>query len=172
MNFQQLDEEIKELDPDQLRYILETQSDYYSEEELEYIQKLIDTRIADENKQIAELLPKEIECPKCELPSEFELGKCKYCEYPFDTDSYIERARNIVRGYEELDDYETDNNSDKRSFAINYAFSVLIPLVGLIMGAIFLTRANTEEHDAGIFCIVISIVSAALYAFIAWLTLA
>ena len=40
-------------------------------------------------------------------------------------------------------------------YIANYIISILIPLVGIIMGAIFLTRE--EEKGEGIICIVISI---------------
>ena len=53
--------------------------------------------------------------------------------------------------------YVSSSSPKVKTYIINYFLSLLIPIVGFIMGAIFLT--HDDERGVGTVCIVLSIIS-------------
>lgn len=173
VDIDKLDEELGDADSEQLQYIYDTQKDLYSAEELAYILKLKAARIQEEEDEekalqvkAEEYLPEEINCPKCDGPNDFHYDTCRFCGAKLDKAEYYRRARNMALGVEDDDFDEESNDEGHRSFIAQYIVSFLIPIVGLIMGGVFLTREDQEEHDAGIVCIVLSIASGILVTLI------
>lgn len=174
-----LDEELGDADSEQLQYIYDTQKDLYSAEELAYILKLKAKRIQEEEGEekalqakAEEHLPKEINCPKCDGPNDFHEDVCRFCGAKLNKAKYYGRARNMALGVDDDEDYaEEPDDEDRRSFLAQYIISFLIPFVGWIMGGIFLTRADQEEHDAGIICIALGVVSGVLAALLYYFTI-
>lgn len=165
-----LDEELGDADSEQLQYIYDTQKDLYSAEELAYILKLKAMRVQEEDAEekallakAEEYLPKEINCPKCDGPNDFHNDVCRFCGAKLKKAEYYNRARNMALGIEDDEDSTGElDDEERRSFLAQYIISFLIPLVGWIMGGIFLTRNDSEEHDAGIICIMLGIASGVL----------
>lgn len=174
-----LDEELGDADSEQLQYIYDTQKDLYSAEELAYILKLKAKRIQEEegeekalHAKAEEYLPKEINCPKCDGPNDFHDDVCRFCGAKLNKAEYYNRAHNMALGVD--DDEDSDERLDdeeRRSFLAQYVISFLIPLVGWIMGGIFLTRKDPEEHDAGTICIILGIASGVLAGLIYYFTI-
>lgn len=63
----------------------------------------------------------------------------------------------LLQGDKKPYHYVSDRKQNVNSHLINYILSFLIPFVGFIMGAIFLTR--DDERSAGTICIVLGIMS-------------
>lgn len=53
--------------------------------------------------------------------------------------------------------------SNEQSFALIYIASLLIPIAGIIIGAIYLTNKNEQTREAGTNCLVIAIISIVAY---------
>ena len=141
-----LDRELADADSEQLQYIYDTQQDLYSAAELAYILKLKERRLQEEaakekelNAKVELYLPKEIKCHKCDGPNDFNNDTCQFCGAKLDKKHYYEAARHAALGIEE--DFEDElDDKDRRSFIAQYVVSVILPIVGWIMGAIYLTR--------------------------------
>lgn len=165
-----LDVELGDADSEQLQYIYDTQKDLYSAEELAYILKLKAMRVQEEEGEeralqakAEEYLPKEISCPKCDGPNDFHDDICRFCGAKLDKTEYYSKARNMVLGIENDESFtEEIDDGEHRSFIAQYVISFFIPIVGWIMGGIFLTREDQEERDAGIICIILGIASGIL----------
>ena len=151
--------EIKQYSADDLRLILNTQQELYSNEELEFIEEQLEKRIEQDKKDeedfIQQHLPDEITCPKCDGINPFENEKCCYCGHTFDKSKYYKKE------YYLHDETETaaEEETDKRSYTFQYIISFLIPLVGFILGAILLSKDDEEEKTAGKTVIILGIVS-------------
>lgn len=113
----------------------------------------------DQEIETAKYLPSEIYCPKYEGPIEFERDTCKFCGAKLDKSAYYAGTRNQVLGVGDGEESESSVDEDRRSFTAQYALSVLIHLVGFIMGAIFLSKGDDERRDVGIVCIALVIAS-------------
>lgn len=163
MNTEEFLNEIKEYSLDDLRLIYEGQKDLYSQEELKIIYDKITHLEEEENKAketwIKEHLPKEINCPKCDGPNSSENDCCSFCGYKFDKNQFL-----IL---DENENCKCDNKEDEEdeSYTFQYIISFLIPLIGFIIGAIFLTKDNKEEKEVGKGCILVAIVSVIISAF-------
>ena len=151
--------EIKQYSADDLRLILNTQQELYTNEELEFIEEQLEKRIEQDKKDeedfIQQHLPDEITCPKCDGINPFENEKCCHCGHTFDKSKYYKKE------YYLHDETETaaEEETDKRSYTFQYIISFLIPLVGFILGAILLSKDDEEEKTAGKTVIILGIVS-------------
>ena len=151
-------DELQQYSADDLRLILNTQQELYSNEELKQIEKQLENRISqdkkDEEEFIKQHLPNEITCPKCDGVNSFENDKCCYCGHVFDKSKYYNKD------YYLQDDFETaEEETDSKSYAFQYIISFIIPLVGFILGAILLSKDDEEEKSVGKTVIILGIVS-------------
>lgn len=159
MNNKSFTDEIKQYSADDLRLILNTQQDLYSEEELKLIEQQLENRIEqdkkDEENFIQQHLPNEITCPKCDGINSFENEKCCYCGHFFDKSKYFKKE------YYLQDESETAaaEETDRKSYTFQYVIGFLIPLVGFILGAILLSKDDEEEKSAGKTVIILGIIS-------------
>ena len=81
------------------------------------------------------LLPNEIECPKCFGPNSFSNDNCSFCGAKLNKEKYYN-----------LEYYNKDKeNEEKTSYSFQYIISYIIPLVGLILGAILLSKEEIEK---------------------------
>lgn len=55
-----------------------------------------------------------------------------------------------------------DKSTNEPSYAFQYIFSFIIPLVGFILGATLLSKEHEEEQSVGKRCIVLGVVSVAI----------
>lgn len=161
MNNKSFDDEIRQYSADDLRLILNTQQDLYSNEELKLIKIQLEKQIKQDKKDeedfIQQHLPNEITCPKCDGVNPFENEKCCYCGHTFDKSKYYKKD------YYLKDDSETETETveetDSKSYTFQYVISFLIPLVGFILGAILLSKDNEEEKSAGKTVIILGIIA-------------
>lgn len=144
-----IEKEISEYTIDDLRLILETQQDLYSQKEIEYIRSELDRRIANR-------LPKELICPKCDMTNPFSNDECMFCNYKFDKSMYYDDTY--------YDDDTTDN--DEKSHMFEYIISFIIPLIAYILGACMLSKDNEDDRQCGKTCIIIGLISSILGAII------
>lgn len=145
---------------------------------------------------VEERLPEEIECRKCGGPNEFANVKCKFCGATLDKSEYYDDARAVLYGEirdglhtddgvrdealsrffaeeeEALDDDEVARqhiaapSEGEKSYTFHYVISVVIPLVGFIMGGILLTKEDEDDRSAGKVCIVAGIISVVIGYFL------
>lgn len=146
---------------------------------------------------VEERLPEEMECQKCGGPNEFTNVKCKFCGAALDKSEYYDDARAVLYGEvrdgfhaddrlrdeafsrffaeeEAFDDGEGDArqpiavpSAGEKSYTFHYVISVVIPLVGFIMGGILLTKEDEEDRFAGKVCIVAGIISTVI-GYVLW----
>ena len=154
--------EIKEYSVDELELIYETQKDLYTGEEMALIKKQLEQYEKEEKEKIEKMLPKEINCSKCEGPNPFKNEECVFCGAKLDKKKYYS-----LEYYQNQDvDIETESEGESNTF--RYVISFLIPLIGYILGAILLSKDSAEEKAVGQNCIILGIVSAVL-GVIVWL---
>ena len=125
-------------------------------------------------------------CPSCN--SRCNQPYCNECERTIPSNSYVEvKTKEIEKEHycnycgSKVVGNKTNcpycgelmfkGSNDKKyhysnSYFLNYIFSILIPLVGIIMGAIYLTRE--DEKDVGAICILLGIISTIIYSIIAF----
>ena len=154
-----LRKEMKSYSDEELELIIETQKDLYSMEEMQLLEQEWKKREAERQARIIAHLPKEIVCPKCDGVNPFRNDNCQFCGYPLDKKKYYEE--DWSESSEESDDYEIQT-----SYAFHYIISFLIPLVGFIVGAIFLAKDEEEEKSVGKMCIIIGIISMIIFSLI------
>ena len=153
--------EIEEYSVDELELIYETQKDLYTEEEMSLIKKQLELYEKEEKEKIEKMLPKEINCSKCEGPNSFENETCVFCGAKLDKKKYYS-----LEYYENQDaDIEIETGGESNTF--RYVISFLIPLIGYILGAILLSKDSDEEKSVGQNCIILGIVSAVI-AVVVW----
>ena len=159
-------DEIKDYSVEDLHLIITTQQDLYTEDEMAQLKELLDKK-ADEviqeqlrQKALEEEKRKELErkratlplaCPKCDGPNKRTDEVCVFCGAKLD--------KNVLY---DKDLQEHTSNQTSKSFAFNYIFSFLIPLVGFIMGGIMISDKERNRSSAGKTCIIIAIVSIVL----------
>lgn len=169
MDKAKLDKELEGYTPEELEYIHETQQDLYTPEELAYLLETADRRRREIDEEARAYLPEEVECPKCGGPNEFDNEECEYCGHALDKTAYLERARGIVTG--EFDEGEAaepdDETSEGGGFVFHRVVSFVIPLVGLIMGAVMLASGDEERRAVGKSCILLA-VAGVVVGLVAW----
>ena len=162
MDTQKLLDEIKSCSLDELKLIYETQKDLYTDEEMAVIQKQIKeieaTEKAAQDAWIAENLPKEIPCPKCDGPNPVENDKCCFCGQTLDKRKYYDP--NFYLNKDEAEEDEFAAAESGQSYTFQYVISFLIPLVGFILGAILLGKDDPVEKSAGMACRIIALITA------------
>ncbi len=149
-------EEIKSYTLEDLELIYETQKDLYTSEEMELIFEKINEIKKAEIERINEMLPSEINCPKCDGPNPFSNDVCGFCGHKIDKSKYYNPEY-----YERLE-IDEDESDGGNSYTFQYIISFLIPLVGYILGAILLSKDSEEEKHVGKTCIILGIVSAVI----------
>jgi len=159
MNNKKFLNELQQYSADDLRLILNTQQNLYSNEELKLIEQQLENRIEQDKKDeeifIQQHLPDEITCPKCDGVNPFENEKCCYCGHTFDKSKYY----NINYYIQDDTDTAAEEETDSKSYTFQYVISFLIPLVGFILGAILLSKDDEEEKSVGKTLIILGIIS-------------
>ena len=152
--------EIEEYSVDELELIYETQKDLYTAEEMTLIKKQIELYEKKEKEEIEKMLPKEIICSKCDGSNSFENDECVFCGAKLDKKKYYSMD------YYEKQDNGSEGEVERESNTFRYVISFLIPLIGYILGAILLSKDNSNEKTVGQNCIILGIVSTVLCALI------
>ena len=155
MDREKLLEEIAPYSIEELKLIIETQTDLYTAEEMDLIKKEL-------RKRTLSKLPEEIICPKCSGVNPFENDVCQFCKIPLDKEKYYR---------EDWDPEEEEAKEDEEEagsgYGFHYVISFIIPLVGFIVGAILLGKDSPEQRNVGKICIILGLVSIVV-AYLLW----
>ena len=155
-------DEIKNYTIDELDLIISTKNDLYSEEEMNQLKALLEEKIKIEKEEyeakVLARLPETINCEKCEVPNPSSNEVCEFCGY------YLDKSIYYSEEYNDSDETEELENEEK-NYTFHYVISFIIPIVGLIFGAIMLTKDDEEQSSCGKTCIIIALVSMLLSAF-------
>lgn len=92
--------------------------------------------------------------------------KTKLDEYNLAQTDLISYQRMILERQRTDSEYETE-----KSYLFHKIVSFLIPLVGLILGAILLSKDNDDTCEEGKMCIILSIISSIIATFIIYVTI-
>ena len=84
-------------------------------------------------------------CPSCGRSIDWDALSCQYCMWTFNAGT----GRNVV---------SEPISSGKR--VLLYVASLLIPLFGVILGAIYISRKDEEHTSVGTICLVMGIIAA------------
>ena len=136
MNKQEFQKEIALYNDDDLALIIETQKDLYTPEEMELLAQEQKKRIQAKQDLIIANLPTEIICPKCDGKNAFENDICQFCGCKLDKSRYYQEGWNNS----EIDNSDLNESEEGTSYTFHYIISILIPLIGFIVGAIFLGK--------------------------------
>lgn len=152
-------EEIQHYTDEELELIISTQKDLYSEEEMAQLKALQSERKRLKREEyearVLSRLPETISCEKCDGPNLFSNKYCDFCGHKLNktkyyTDEYYEWKE---------DDEEPEESSGGDSYTFHYIISILVPLVGFIVGAVMLANDDTEKRSCGKICIILGIAS-------------
>lgn len=95
-------------------------------------------------------------CPNCDSQIKGNKLNCPYC------------GELLLKGNEGKYHYVTGSHhseySSTQSYTLQYVLSVLVPLVGFIMGAIYITKPDTKSIGGN--CIILGIVSIIVCSFL------
>jgi len=91
-------------------------------------------------------------CSKCGDNNQISAMVCTNCGNSLSDAKIIKSDIEIY-----VSNYDYSKNSSISLFT--YIISFLIPLIGFIIGAIFLTQDDYEKNDAGKVCIVLGVIS-------------
>jgi len=140
-------EELNKLTLPDICYILLNEKDCYSPNEIMLLEqrKKELSRIIEEKeyREIVKNRPKEIICPKCDGVNKSENDTCDFCGYKFKDKDYTNK----------------NEEDEKTSNTILFIISFLMPIIGIILGIIYIAK---DEEDFGkkilLFSIIISII--------------
>lgn len=126
------EKEIKELNIHEVYYILLNEKNLYTSKEiamLEQRKKELDIKYKEEE-YIEEVKnrPLELKCPKCDGINKSSNVKCEYCGYTFKREDY----------------FNNEDVSEKNSNIILYIISFLLPIIGIILGIVYISKDNEE----------------------------
>lgn len=145
--------EINSYSIDELQLIVSTQQDLYSEEEMSYIKNHLDIK---KDNFIKSHIPKEIPCQKCGGANDFNQTECSFCSVKLNKDKYYN-----IDYYKSQDDTEETeyNENESQSYTFQFIMSLIIPIIGFIIGGIMIADSDEDRVSAGKTCIVLAIVS-------------
>lgn len=147
-------DEIKDYSIDDLELIISTQQNLYTNDEMEIIRQHCNKL---KEKYIQDHIPKEVICPKCDAVNSFNNDKCDYCGHIINKDEYY-KYQTYSNQNDEIDDENVDN-SGTQSFLFQYIISLVIPFIGIIIGAIMTTSNEPRKRSAGKICFTIGLIS-------------
>ena len=119
-----------------------------------------------------ELKNKRYQCSDCNFYLDANMHRCPRCKGEIIENERHVPSQRFRRPYARKD-YSSDNQSQvhsNQSFIGVYILSFLIPLAGIIIGAIYLTNNDKVIREAGGNCIAISLVTIILTFWIALIT--
>lgn len=155
MDREKLLKEIAPCSVEELKLIIETQTDLYEPEEMDLIKREL-------KKRTFSRFPKEIVCTKCDGVNPFENDICQFCKSPLDKEKYFRDDWDPEEEEEKEDGDEAGNG-----YGFHYVISFLIPLVGFIVGAILLGKDSPEQRNVGKACFILGLVSIVV-AYLLW----
>ena len=159
-------EELADCTIDELELIVESQNNAYSNEEMQIVEQVLKEKQNEYKQMLEKRLPKEIDCPKCEGPNDFKNDVCVFCGCTLNKEKYYSESYYNELIEEEQKNVENEGVNSERSYTFHFIISFLIPIVGIITGAIMLSSDNARKCSAGKTCILLSIVSIFIAIFV------
>jgi predicted nucleic acid-binding Zn ribbon protein len=152
-------QELNSLSIENIKLILVDQQNLYTPEEISQLQERLQYLInrQDKTEQQPKTKPKQFNCPKCGAPNKSVNTICPYCGYKFKDSDYY----NIDNREDQVEDIQPKQES---SNAILYVISLLLPIVGIILGIVYIGK--DKEHlgrSLILFSIVVSIIYGAIW---------
>jgi len=139
--------DIKKMSIDDIELILEDQLDMYNKDEINLLKEELKRRKELEE---AQSLNRVIRCIKCDGENLLSDEACKYCGYKINKNRY--------KSDNEEDKEEKEVANSNRSL---YIISFLIPIVGIILGIVYIGK---DEEDLGKSLIIFSIFIIIIYS--------
>ena len=155
--------EIKDYSAEEIRLILSEQKDLYTPDEIEQLRRLLREKTIQASRPCSEETKEA--SPSGYKPSALRTIYCQKCGGPKSGTSDICRFCGAVLrlDMDDSDTYAEDEPEEaSESFAAQYIFSFLIPLVGFIIGAVMLSSRDSSRSSCGTACILLSILSIVL----------
>lgn len=146
--------ELRAYSVDDLELIKDTQQDLYTEDEMKVIYTIIEEKRRALEKEQLTKLPTEIKCHKCDGPNPFQNEQCQFCGCKLDKQKYYD-----LNFQSESDEDIEGIIESNGGYGFQYIVSFLIPLIGLILGAILLSKEDIDSCSHGKVCIVLGIIS-------------
>lgn len=164
-NPEMANQELLSLSIDDIELILTDQLDLYSELEIAFLKERLIALRAEEKmlleKQQKELqderkrnLPSEIVCPKCDGINPSSNKQCQYCSYIFKEKDY----------YAKSDDKEKPEKLKEDSDRSLFYIAFLLPILGIIIGLIYISK---DKEDLGKSLIKFSVIIVVMVSLIA-----
>lgn len=153
-------DEMEQYSVTDLELILSTQQELYSEEEQCILRELLEQKRQNQEEKEQIQLPPSIPCEKCGAPNDSQNENCAFCG------SKLQKEKYYISDESDYDDEQDEPEEYGQNFTFHYVISFLIPLVGLIVGAIMLAKDDAEKSRCGKTCIITAIVSMILLGII------
>lgn len=99
---------------------------------------------------------------KCGGPNPFANDTCRFCGAVLNKSSYFEEAYRAASGEDQDEDEGPVEDVEERSdgFLFQKVVSLLVPIVGFIMGAIMMSGGDEDRRAAGKACFVLAVIGA------------
>lgn len=152
------EKEYQKYSVDDLELIINTQQELYTDEEKQCLINLLNKKKEKVKIEQIKKFPKEFQCPKCDAIIPSKSKECPFCKYKFKQSDYDNALKCL----------ESDNEEKSSGNIASYIFSFLIPLVGLILGPILISKDDEDKKESGIICIIIAIISIIISSIISY----
>lgn len=147
--------ELMELTIPDIYYILNSEQETLTESEIRALEErlaILEKETEEEIREHFEEHPKEFNCPKCDALLSSKYEECPYCNYTFKDEDYYNTIQT-----------PTNNSSKGSSNTVLYIVSFLIPLIGIILGLIYIAK---DDEILGKSLLTFSIVVTIVFAVI------
>ncbi len=157
-------QELMALSREEIKIIFEDQQDLYTEEELAFLKQRYRQLLKEETETKEEKkpkrIPREMECPLCGAIVPTSNAECIYCQYHFKEEDYYS-------GSCEEDNEEDEDKAVQTGDFLSYFIAFLLPIVGIIMGLIYLGKEReTFGKKLILFSVFCPLIIAAFIVFI------
>jgi transcription elongation factor Elf1 len=148
--------ELDSLSVDDIKLILIDQQELYNEDEISQLQKRLKYLQTQNQKDQPKKRPEKFNCPKCGAQNKSTNIMCPYCEYKFKEQDYFNIATD--------DNINVENSKNNNSNTALYIIALLLPVVGVILGIVYIAKDKEElGKSLIIFSIIVFIVGMIFY---------
>lgn len=146
-------DELLELTIPDIYYILNYEAKTLTAEEIKALEDRLNVLEKEaEEEELRERYgerPKEFNCPKCDALVSADITECPYCNHVFVDKDYYNTMDNPV--------HSASNGSS--SNAVLYIVAFLIPVIGIVLGLIYIAKDNdTLGKSLLTFSIIVSVI--------------
>ncbi|MCL2019176.1 MAG: hypothetical protein FWG70_05380 [Oscillospiraceae bacterium] len=146
--------EMKKMSADDIELILSDQKELFTDDEIQMLVNELPRKLEQKKIDNEKIIPDIIKCPKCDAPTPTSESKCKYCEYKLD----ITKIK-----FDHSDEDDENIEFDKSSNISLFVISLLLPIIGIILGIVYIGK---NDEDLGKSLIYFSIFATVIYSII------